>query len=90
MSITSALVFFAVIWVLIFLMLLPLWQTTQEEAGEIEPGTPGSAPLDMMLKKKARWTTLWAVLVFAAAYAVIEIPLVTLEDVSWITPPSLR
>jgi predicted secreted protein len=90
MSITSAIVFYMVIWALTFFIINPLWQTSQEEAGEIVPGTPASAPVDVMFRRKALWTTVWATAVFVVLYAVIEIPLVTLEDVSWIVPPSER
>ena len=90
MSITSAIVFYMVIWAITFLMMNPLWQTSQEEAGEIVPGTPASAPMDAMVKRKALWTTVWATCAFVVLYAIIEIPLVTLEDVSWIVPPSQR
>ncbi|MEM9147870.1 MAG: DUF1467 family protein [Pseudomonadota bacterium] len=90
MSITSGLVFYAVVWTLVFFIINPLWQTSQQESGEIVPGTPASAPVDPMIKRKALWTTLWATLIFAALVTVIELGVVTLEDVSWITPPSMR
>lgn len=90
MSITSGIVLYMVIWALTFLIMNPLWQVSQAEKGDVVPGTPESAPVDAMVRKKAAWATLWASLAFAAVFAVIEIPLVTLDDVLWITPPSER
>lgn len=90
MSITSGIVFYMVTWAITFLIINPLWQTSQAEDGNVVPGTPASAPVDAMVKRKALWTTLWATLFFIVAVAIIEFRVVTLEDVSWITPPSLR
>jgi len=90
MSFTSALVLFLVIWAVVFYMINPLWQVSQSEDGNVVPGTPEGAPVDPMLKKKAVWTTLWAAVVFTGAYALVEIPLVTLQEVSWFTMPSER
>lgn len=90
MSITSGIVFYAVCWMIVFLIINPLWQTSQSEAGEVVPGTPPSAPVDPMIRRKALWTTLWASIVFAILVTIIEFRFVTLEDVSWITPPSMR
>ena len=44
--IVSGLVLFAVIWFIALLVALPIGITTQEEAGEVVPGTPASAPVD--------------------------------------------
>ena len=91
MSITSAIVFFLVIWALVFYMINPLWQTSQEEAGEIVPGTPASAPVDPKTRKKALLTTAIAVVVFAVLYSVIEWRILTLDMLGeWTTPPSRR
>lgn len=90
MSVTSALVLYAVTWAITFLIINPLWQVSQDEAGEVVPGTPASAPVDAMVKRKALWTTLWASAAFAVIFSVIEFRLLSLEDVSWIVPPSMR
>ena len=57
MSIMSAIVLYAVIWFLLLLILLPLGTTSQEEAGEVVPGTPASAPTDLEFKKVMIRTT---------------------------------
>ena len=49
MGITSAIVLFAVIWFMLFLIILPLGLQTQSEAGEVVPGTHGSAPANVQI-----------------------------------------
>ncbi len=67
MSITSALVLFAVIWFMTFLIVLPIRVKTQGDLGEIVPGTHAGAPEEHHLKKKAWITTgvtffLWVII----------------------------
>ncbi len=90
MSIPSAIVLFCVIWAIVFYMINPLWQTSQSEDGEVVPGTPGSAPVDAMLRKKAIVTTVIATVLFALAYSTIEFGWLTLDDISFIKLPSQR
>ena len=44
MTITAALVLFAIIWFMVFFCVLPLRFQSQAEAGSVVPGTPASAP----------------------------------------------
>lgn len=90
MTVATGLVFFAVVWTVIFFLLNPLWQVSQGESGKVEPGTPESAPVDAMVLKKAAITTVVAVAVTAASWVVLDRGLLTLEDMSWATPPSMR
>ncbi len=90
MSITSAIVLYCVIWALLFYMINPLWQTSQAEDGEVTPGTPASAPVDAMVRKKAIITTVIATALFALAYSTIEFGWITLDDVSFLALPSQR
>ena len=71
MSITSAIVLFSVIWFLVFLMVLPIRNRSQAEAGAVVPGTPASAPANPMLKRRAWITTGITVALWLAAYLVI-------------------
>jgi predicted secreted protein len=71
MTITAAFVLFATIWFVALLVALPIGLTTQGEAGKVEPGTPASAPVDPMLKKKFFWVTLATLLLWGAISAVI-------------------
>jgi predicted secreted protein len=90
MSLTSGIVFYCVIWALTFLMINPLWQTSQGEAGTVVRGTPDSAPVDAMVLRKALWATVWATVAFGILFTVITLKLVTLDDLAWIKPPSER
>ncbi len=90
MAITSALVLYAVIWALLFYMINPLWQTSQSEDGNVTPGTPPSAPVDPMVRKKAIITTVIATVVFALVYSTIEFGWLTLDDFNFLKLPSER
>ena len=90
MSIASAVVLFCVIWALVFYMINPLWQTSQSEDGEVVPGTPASAPVDPMIRKKAILTTVIATVLFVLAYSTIEFGWLTLDDISFLELPSQR
>jgi len=78
MTITGAIVLFAVIWFLTLFVMLPIGEKSQSEAGEVVPGTPASAPEDAMMKKKLIWTTLvtlvlWVVLVGVILSGVLKV-----------------
>ncbi|HSF96146.1 MAG TPA: DUF1467 family protein [Thermohalobaculum sp.] len=90
MSITSAMVLYCVIWALVFFMVNPLWQTSQSEQGEVEPGTPASAPVDAMVRKKAIITTVIGTALFVLAFGSIQFGWVTLDDINFIKLPSER
>ena len=90
MSIMSAIVLFCSIWALVFFMVLPLGIVSQSEAGEVDPGTPASAPTDAMVLRKALITTGIAAVLFAAAFAVIRFHLFSIDDIPFLAPPSPR
>ena len=81
MGITSAIVLFAVVWFMVFFVVLPLKLTTQGEAGDVVPGTPASAPADPQLRRKVRITTLWAVVLWAIIAGVILSGWVSVRDI---------
>jgi predicted secreted protein len=80
---TSAIVLFAVIWAMVFFIVLPLRMQTQGEAGEVTPGTPSSAPADPQVKRKALITTLWAVPIWAAIAWTILSGAISVRDMDW-------
>ena len=88
MAITSAIVLYCVIWAILFYMINPLWQTSQSEEGEVAPGTPGSAPVDPMIRKKIILTTVIATVLFALVYCTIEFGWLTLDDINFLRLPS--
>ncbi|MBO6854325.1 MAG: DUF1467 family protein [Marivivens sp.] len=80
---TSALVLFAVIWFMVFFIVLPLRLTTQGEDGEIVPGTHASAPADAQIKRKAKITTIWAIGLWIVIAGTILSGLITVRDLDW-------
>lgn len=83
MTITAALVLFAVCWFMVFFIVLPLRFTSQSEAGEVVPGTPKSAPSDHLVGKKAKITTGVAVVVWAILYMIITSGVISVRDIDW-------
>jgi len=65
MSITAALIVFAVTWFMVFYMVLPMRFQSQQDVGAVVPGTPKSAPSTENVKKKALVTTGIALVVWA-------------------------
>lgn len=86
MSITSGLVLYAVLWFLILLMVLPIGVRSQEEAGEVEPGTPAGAPETPMIGRKMLWATAGAAVAWLMVFAVVEGRLITRDDIRFLAP----
>jgi len=80
MTITSALVLFAVIWFMVLFVVLPLRITTQGEAGHVVPGTPESAPDNPQIGRKMKITTAVSVVLFALIAGVIVSGWIGVED----------
>ena len=83
MGITSALVLFAVIWFLVFLVVIPIRLETQGDVGEIEPGTHAGAPANPNLKKKAWITTVISLVVWVIITAIILSGSLTISDIDF-------
>ena len=83
MGITSAIVLFAVIWFMTFLVVLPLGLQTQAEADEIVPGTHGSSPANLQMRGKVRLTSLWAAGIWVVVAGTILSGLITVRDLDW-------
>ncbi len=90
MQIMSAIVLFVMIWAVVLFMVNPLWQTSQEEDGNVVPGTPAGAPVDPMVGRKVLVTTLITVPLFALAYLVLVNHWFTLDDFDLFLLPSQR
>ena len=79
----SGLVLFAVVWAMVFFVVLPLRLQTQGEAGEVVPGTHASAPADAQIKRKAKITTIWAFGIWAIIAGVIWSGAIGVRDIDW-------
>jgi predicted secreted protein len=83
MTITAAIVLYSVIWFMVFFVVLPLRMVTQDEAGEVVPGTPRSAPAEAQIGRKAKITTLWATGLFVIIAGVIVSDVISVRDLDW-------
>ena len=79
MTIGAALVLLAVIWFMVLFVALPLGIKSQDEDGEVVPGTPPSAPTDPKLRKKILWVSITSLVIWAICAYVISNRLITLE-----------
>ncbi|MEL6617980.1 MAG: DUF1467 family protein [Pseudomonadota bacterium] len=82
MGITSALVLYAVIWWMCFLIALPIKVKTQGDLGQIEPGTHAGAPEHHHLKRKAWIVTAVAFVLWVIIAGIIISGVITLDDLS--------
>lgn len=83
MAITSAIVLYAVIWFMTFLIVLPIRVQTQGDAGTLVPGTHAGAPEVHNLKKKALLTTLVAFVLWVIISGIILSGWISVRDIDW-------
>ena len=83
MSITGAVVLFAVIWFMVFFIVLPIRFRSQQDEGEIVPGTPASAPADAQVGRKAKITTMISFVVWAIIASIIVSGVISIRDMDW-------
>ncbi len=80
MTITAAFVLFSVTWFMVFFCVLPLRFVSQADAGEVVPGTPRSAPAGDVVARKAKITTVVAIVIWALLCAIILSGWITVRD----------
>ena len=83
MGIAFSLALYFIIWWTVLFAVLPFGVRTQDEDGQVVPGTPGSAPTKPRFQMVLSVTTVASAVVFAITYAVIVYRVV---DLDWITP----
>lgn len=71
MAPANALFLFVVVWLLTFLVAIPFRIETQDDSGDVVPGTHGGSPARHHLKKKAWITTLVALVIWGVLVWVI-------------------
>ena len=79
MTLTGAIVLFAVTWFMVFFCVLPWRFESQGEAGEVVPGTPVSAPSDPQIGRKVKITSMIAVWIWLALVGIIWSGFFTLD-----------
>lgn len=84
MSIAFSIAIYFIVWWMVLFTMLPLGVKTQDEDGDVEPGTPGSAPVAPRILSKFIMTTIVATIVFAFIYSVIVYRIIELDDIPFL------
>ena len=69
MKLSFAIVIYICIWFMTLFAVLPFGVRTQDEDGDVIPGTPGSAPANLRLKRLFLINTVVAAICFGVFYA---------------------
>ena len=80
MTLTGGLVLFATLFFLVMFLLLPIGHRSQEEAGQIVPGTPVGAPERPMLGRKAIWAAVIAAAIVGGIWLFLDAGFITRQD----------
>ena len=82
MNLTGGIVLYAVLWFLTLFIVVMIGPRSQQDAGEVVPGTPAGAPADLRLKGKLIWTTVIATVLWAVLAAIILGGVVSRADIT--------
>jgi predicted secreted protein len=80
MSIATGLAIYFIIWWMVLFAVLPFGVRSQQESGDVAPGSDPGAPALPQLARKLVWTTVIAGIVFALGYVVYAYRLIALDD----------
>ncbi|HHL21464.1 MAG TPA: DUF1467 family protein [Aliiroseovarius sp.] len=83
MSITSAIVLFAVTWFLTMFVVLPIRLRTQGDEDDIVEGTHAGAPADFRLGRTMLIVTIITVVLWGLEFAVITSGMISVRDFDW-------
>lgn len=81
MTLTFALAIYVICWWMTLFTILPIGVRSQEEVGDVTPGTEPGAPVLPNIGRKLLWTTFISLIVFAIIYVVIEYRLIDIDAV---------
>ena len=84
MSLSLSLATYFIVWWLTLFMVLPFGVKTQEEEGEIVPGSVESAPAVPNILKKGLITSIIAGFIFAIIYSVYTYDLLSVDDIPFL------
>jgi predicted secreted protein len=82
MSLTTAVAIYFILWWIVLFAVLPWGVRSQQETGEIVPGSDPGAPSIPKLAAKLLWTTAVTTVIFALCYAIYVYRLLTLDDLA--------
>ena len=90
MSIATGLAIYFIIWWLVLFAVLPFGVRSQQESGDVAPGSDPGAPVLPRLARKLLWTTIVSGVVFGLGYVVLASRLIALDDVAAMLGVTLR
>ncbi|MBE7637583.1 DUF1467 family protein [Sneathiella sp. P13V-1] len=80
MGFVTGLVVYSIMWFVVLFTVLPWGVRTQQEEGEVEPGTAESAPVNPAIWKKLLITTIVTALLFGIFYTIVEMDLFNFRE----------
>lgn len=90
MSIATGLAIYFILWWVVLFAVLPFGVRSQQESGEVAPGSDPGAPALPRLLRKLVWTTIVSGVVFALGYVVYAYRLIALDDLAALLGMRLR
>lgn len=72
-GIVELVIIFAISWWLVFIPVLGIGTTSQQDEGEIDTGTEAGAPVQHMLPKKVKWASIGAAIITVIAALIISV-----------------
>ncbi len=89
MSLALSIAIYFIVWWLTLFAVLPIGVRTQQEDGNVVPGTPQSAPAQMRVLRVFILNTIVATIVFAIVWVVLTYGLLPTElfDFTRVPPP---
>jgi predicted secreted protein len=87
--VTAIAIYFVVWWIVLFAV-MPFGVRTQTDDGQIEPGTPGSAPVKPHFGKAALRSTIASSILFAGFYWLVAVQGFGFADIPSIIPQEFR
>lgn len=87
MSVATVIAIYFIIWWVVLFAILPWGVHSQEESGEVAPGTDPGAPAVHRVWRKLLWTTVTAAVVFGIVTAIYKADLIPLEFLKRISSP---
>jgi predicted secreted protein len=82
MSLVSIIAVYFVVWWVMLFTVLPFGVRTQEEEGDVVPGTVASAPARPMLVKKAIWTSVVSAAVVFGLWVMFDVYGVSIASIA--------
>lgn len=87
MAIGTLIAIYFIIWWVVLFAILPWGVRSQEESGEVAPGTDPGAPAVHRVWRKLLWTTVTAAVVYGILMAIYQAGLIPFEFLKQISNP---